>query len=68
MNSHILSRRDFLKGICVGSLILVGYGSQVTGGLGAKKRPNIILVMTDEQGYGDLDATGNNLIRTPNID
>jgi arylsulfatase/arylsulfatase A len=24
--------------------------------------------MTDDQGYGDLGATGNNLIRTPNID
>jgi len=68
MSSGILSRRDFLKGICAGSLTLAGCGSNVVDTRAAKKRPNVILVMTDDQGYGDLGATGNNLIRTPNID
>lgn len=34
----------------------------------AGSRPNIILVMTDDQGMGDLSCLGNEILRTPNLD
>ena len=34
----------------------------------ARQPPNIVLIMADDMGYGDLGVTGNPVIRTPNLD
>ncbi|MCA9176230.1 MAG: arylsulfatase [Planctomycetales bacterium] len=32
------------------------------------KQPNVVIVITDDQGYGDLSCHGNPVLRTPEID
>ena len=34
----------------------------------AGEKPNVILIMTDDQGYGDLSCHGNPVLKTPNLD
>lgn len=34
----------------------------------AAKHPNVILVMSDDQGYGELSCHGNPILQTPNLD
>lgn len=69
-----LSRRSFLKAVTAGtaSVCLGGYlgGCQKqVQGLSPAKRPNIVMIVSDDQGYGDLRAFGNNPhIHTPNLD
>ncbi len=34
----------------------------------ANAQPNVVIVMTDDQGYGDLSCHGNPVLKTPNLD
>ncbi|MEM6364284.1 MAG: arylsulfatase, partial [Planctomycetota bacterium] len=52
-------------------LTLIGIWSSdicVAADTEAAAQPNIILIMTDDQGYGDLGVHGNAVVRTPRID
>ena len=57
-----------MKSICKISFLL--FIAFIFVGCENKKtsRPNVIIVMTDDQGYGDLGYHGNEIIKTPNID
>ncbi len=48
------------------SLLLVLLGS--CGGEAVVDRPNVLLIMADDQGWGDLSLHGNTNLSTPNID
>ena len=48
-----------------------GMGSMMGGVLlsdAYAKSPNVILIMTDDQGYGDLSLTGSDIVETPHMD
>lgn len=48
-------------------IALLSFGLFFSGTLAASAT-NVVFVMSDDQGYGDLACTGNPIIKTPNID
>mgnify|MGYP001223718170 CR=1 FL=1 len=61
-------KMNFFKITVATALIILMAACQTEKSKTASQKPNVIIVITDDQGYGDLGHTGNPIIKTPTID
>jgi len=67
-----MKRRDFLKSVGIGAAAMMLPSCATVkpgaGGVAKGKRPNIIVIVSDDMGYADIGCHGCKDIATPNID
>jgi len=70
LKAHNFTRREFIQasGLAASSLLLSNCEHAVRINSSDKRKPNIIFIMADDLGYGDLGCYGQQKIKTPNID
>ena len=55
---------SFMKSLLLITIFIVSASLTVF----SADRPNVVIVMTDDQGYGDLSCHGNPILKTPHLD
>jgi arylsulfatase A-like enzyme len=57
-----------MRCLSLAACALVLVAANAACGFAAEKQPNVLIVMTDDQGLGDFSYTGNPVLKTPNLD
>ena len=67
-SSNYYTRRGFLKAAGIGTAALASAGKLTAAEHEAAGKPNILMILVDDLGYGDLSSYGATDLKTPNID
>lgn len=63
-----MDRRNFIGSLFTGMFSVNPWVLASSSRAGSNSRPNVLLIITDDQGYGDLGCHGNTILKTPHLD